>query len=314
MVKYKRSYFRKRNDIVNKELITEDLQGIRLFFDEPLSTYTYTKTGGPADVLVFPENQDQVKQVVDYCLANDYPWLVLGNASNLIVKDGGIEGFVIILTDMKQVALKDNQITVDAGASLIETTKLALEASLTGFEFACGIPGSIGGAVYMNAGAYGGEIKDVFTSCQVIWEDGTIEKLTLDDMNFRYRHSLLQEKKGVILSATFTLKKGKYDQIFAKMDELTFLRESKQPLDLPSCGSVFKRPEGYYTGALIQAADLQGYTIGGAQVSTKHAGFIVNIGDATATDYMELIAHIQTVIFERNQVQLEPEVRIIGRD
>ncbi|MGX6961862.1 UDP-N-acetylmuramate dehydrogenase [Vagococcus xieshaowenii] len=299
---------------MNKELITHDLKGIRLFFDEPLSTYTYTRTGGPADVLVFPESQEQVRQVVDYCLSNHYPWLVLGNASNLIVKDGGIEGFVIILTDMKQVELTGNQLTVDAGASLIETTKLALEASLTGFEFACGIPGSIGGAVYMNAGAYGGEIKDIFTSCTVIWEDGTLEELTLDEMQFSYRHSILQEKKGVILSATFTLKKGKYDQIFAKMDELTFLRESKQPLELPSCGSVFKRPEGHFTGALIQEANLQGYTIGGAQISMKHAGFIVNIGGATATDYMKLIAYIQEVIFEKNQVRLEPEVRIIGRD
>ena len=298
---------------MNKDLIIEDLKGIRLFFDEPLSTYTYTKTGGPADVLVFPKSQDEVKQVVDYCLVNNYPWIVLGNASNLIVKDAGIDGFVLVLTEMNQVAINGHQVVVEAGASLIETTQLALEASLTGFEFACGIPGSVGGAVYMNAGAYGGEIKDVLNACTVIWEDGRMEELSLSDMNFSYRHSLLQEKKGVVLSASFTLKKGKYDQIYAKMDELTFLRESKQPLELPSCGSVFKRPEGHYTGALIQASKLQGYTIGGAQVSTKHAGFIVNIGEATATDYMELIEHIQKVIWSEHQVELETEVRIIGR-
>lgn len=299
---------------MDKNQIQRDLQGIQLKFDEPLSRYTYTKTGGPADVLLFPKTQEEVHQIVDYCSENHYPWMVLGNASNLIVRDGGIEGFVLMLTEMKNIQIEGNKIIVDGGASLIETTKEALRASLTGLEFASGIPGSVGGAVYMNAGAYGGEITDVFDSCTVVWEDGRVETLSHDQMAFSYRHSCLQEKKGIVLSVAFALQPGNFEQIKARMDELTCLRESKQPLEFPSCGSVFKRPEGYYTGKLIQEAGLQGFMIGGAQVSTKHAGFIVNTNNATATDYVELIQHIQKVIFEKNNVKLETEVRIIGRE
>ncbi|MGX6977960.1 UDP-N-acetylmuramate dehydrogenase [Vagococcus elongatus] len=299
---------------MDKNQIQQDLQDIQLKFNEPLSKYTYTKTGGPADVLLFPKSQEEVCQIVAYCSANHYPWMVLGNASNLIVRDGGIEGFVLMLTEMKNIQIEGTRLIVDGGASLIETTKQALEASLTGMEFASGIPGSIGGAVYMNAGAYGGEITDVFESCTVVWEDGKVETIPHDQMAFSYRHSCLQERKGAVLSVSFALKPGNREQIQARMDELTHLRESKQPLEFPSCGSVFKRPEGYYTGKLIQEAGLQGFMIGGAQVSTKHAGFIVNTNNATATDYVELIRHIQKVIFEKNNVKLETEVRIIGRE
>ncbi|MGY3765787.1 UDP-N-acetylmuramate dehydrogenase [Vagococcus vulneris] len=294
--------------------IASHLSHITLLFDEPLSNYTYTKTGGPADVLLFPKTATEVKEIVDYCKQEAINWLCLGNSSNLIVKDGGIDGFVIMLTKMKEIHTHGTQITAEAGAKLIDTTYAALQQHLTGLEFACGIPGSIGGAAYMNAGAYGGELVDVFDSCDVILANGDIMTLTKDDLDFSYRYSNLQIMKAIVLSVTFNLAHGDYDAIKEKMDELTFLRESKQPLEYPSCGSVFKRPEGHYTGQLIQEAELQGLIWGGAQVSEKHAGFIVNINKATATDYIELIAHIQEVIAKKFDVALETEVRIIGRD
>ncbi|WP_410470972.1 UDP-N-acetylmuramate dehydrogenase, partial [Enterococcus faecium] len=252
------------------------------------------------------------KQIIDYCRIHDIPWMVLGNASNLIVQDGGIRGVVIMLTEMKQIHVKGTMVIAEAGASLIDTTYAALAESLTGFEFACGIPGSVGGAVYMNAGAYGGEIKDVFAEVDLLLEDGTLKTLTKDEMVFSYRHSKVQELRAIVLEARFSLQTGDYEAIKARMDELTELRQSKQPLEYPSCGSVFKRPVGHYTGQLIQQAGLQGLKWGGAQVSEKHAGFIVNIDHATATDYIELIAHIQEVIKEKFDVSLETEVRIIG--
>lgn len=299
---------------VKIEKIQQDLSHLNIKVNEPLSNYTFTKTGGPADVLAFPRSQKEARELVEYCLAHQYPWLVLGNASNLIVRDGGIEGFVLMLTEMNQIDVHEDKIVAEAGAKLIETSREAYRASLTGLEFACGIPGSIGGAIYMNAGAYGGEIKDVFESCDVLWADGTFETLTLEQLEFSYRHSVLQERKGVVLSVTFALQQGDASAIKAQMDELTHLRESKQPLEYPSCGSVFKRPEGHFTGKLIQDAGLQGYIQGGAQISMKHAGFIVNINQATATDYVTLIRYIQEVIFEKYQVKLETEVRIIGRE
>ncbi|MGM0125151.1 UDP-N-acetylenolpyruvoylglucosamine reductase [Enterococcus sp. AZ194] len=299
---------------MNTEDLKNRLPHITILVDELLKNYTFTKTGGPADVLAFPKNQEEVKALVDYCKENGIDWLVLGNASNLIVRDGGIRGVVIMLTEMKQIQVEGEQLLVESGAKLIDTTYVALEEGLTGFEFACGIPGSVGGAVYMNAGAYEGEIKDVFDYTEVLLEDGTIKTYTASDMAFAYRHSKIQMIHGVILRTAFKLKKGQPEVIKAKMDELTKLRESKQPLEYPSCGSVFKRPDGYYTGALIQKAGLQGLQWGGAQISTKHAGFIVNIDSATATDYVELIAHIQQVIKEKFSVILDTEVRIIGEE
>lgn len=299
---------------MNNTKITADLKPIKMLFNEPLSHFTYTKTGGPADCLLFPKSTDEVKQIVDYCNNNDLPWLCLGNASNLIVRDGGIEGFVIMLSELNQVTINDTTITADAGAKLIDVTYKALEKDLVGMEFACGIPGSIGGAAYMNAGAYGGELVDVFESAEIILEDGRFVTFKKEDMHFSYRHSILQEMKGIVLNVTFTLEKGNHADIKEKMDELTHLRKSKQPLEYPSCGSVFKRPEGYFTGKLIQDANLQGLKWGGAQISTKHAGFIVNIDHATATDYVELIQHIQKTILKEFDVVLETEVRIIGRE
>lgn len=290
------------------------LKEISILKNEPLNKYTFTKTGGPADFLAFPKSVTEVKALLEECRQNNLPWMVLGNASNLIVRDGGIRGLVIMLEKLNNIEVKGNQITSQAGAKLIDTTYVALEHHLTGFEFACGIPGSIGGAVFMNAGAYGGEIKDVFVSCEVLYPDGQIKTLSSKEMAFSYRHSAIQTQHCIVLSATFALQAGNYAEIKAKMDELTHLRASKQPLEYPSCGSVFKRPVGHYTGPLIEQAGLKGMTIGGAQVSEKHAGFIVNINHATATDYVNLIHYIQKVIKEKFDVTLETEVRIIGEE
>lgn len=299
---------------MKNETIERQLANINLQFNEPLKHYTFTETGGPADILAFPTSNEQVAELLDYCKKENLPWIVLGNASNLIVRDGGIRGLVIMLRDMNKIEVAGTQVTAQGGAKLVDTTYVALEHSLTGMEFACGIPGSIGGAVFMNAGAYEGEIKDCFASVDILLEDGTFKTLTRDAMNFDYRHSVLQELKGIILSARFDLQEGDYSAIKARMDELTALRELKQPLEYPSCGSVFQRPKGHYTGKLIQDAGLQGLKWGGAQISEKHAGFIVNIDHATATDYVELIAHIQKVIKEKFDVTLETEVRIIGEE
>mgnify|MGYP003415434684 FL=1 len=297
-----------------KEALIHAFPEMILYKDEPLKKYTYTETGGPADILAFPNTSTQVKALVDYCRNEDIPWIVLGNASNLIVRDRGIRGVVIMLLEMKQIKLEGETMIVESGARLIEVSQVACDASLTGFEFACGIPGSVGGAVFMNAGAYGGEIKDIFVSSEVLLPSGEIITMNQDSMAFRYRHSQIQEIGGIVLSSRFALKKGNPLEIKAKMRELTELREAKQPLEYPSCGSVFKRPEGHFTGKLVQDAGLQGYTLGGAQISMKHAGFIVNINQATATDYIQLIAHIQAVIKEKFAVTLEPEVRIIGEE
>lgn len=299
---------------MNTEKITADLGAINLKFSEPLSKYTYTETGGPADVLAFPKTVAEVKELTDYCRSENIPMTVLGNASNLIVRDKGIEGMVIILTDMNGEEVIGTELRVEAGAKLIDTARVALAHRLTGLEFACGIPGSIGGAIYMNAGAYGGEVADVVKSVDYINQAGEVKTASNQELNFSYRHSIFQEEHGVILSVVFDLALGEEAAIAEKMAELTELRESKQPLEYPSCGSVFKRPEGHFTGKLIQDAGLQGLVWGGAQISEKHAGFIVNINKATATDYVELIAHIQAVIKEKFDVILETEVRVIGKE
>lgn len=282
--------------------------------DEPLMHYTYTHTGGPADWLAFPKNVEEVQTLVAYANDHQLPLTVLGNASNLIVRDGGIEGLTLILTRMNKISVTGNRVTAQAGAAYIETTIAARDHSLTGLEFAAGIPGSIGGAIFMNAGAYGGETKEVVESATVLLPDGTVKRLTNEELDFGYRHSSVQDNHGVVLDATFSLQPGDHDEIAAKMDELNARRAAKQPLDLPSCGSVFKRPTGYFAGKLIHDAGLQGYTVGGAQVSTKHAGFIVNIDHGTASDYVAVIHHVQQTVKEKFGVSLQTEVRIIGRN
>lgn len=280
---------------------------------EPLAHYTNTKTGGPADWLAFPVDVAQVQQLVDYCHQTGLALTVIGNASNLIVRDGGIEGLVMILTRMQTVKVEGTMVTAAAGAYYIEVTKIARDHSLTGLEFAAGIPGSIGGAIFMNAGAYGGETKTVVDHVTVMERDGQIHQLSNEEMDFGYRHSAVQASGAIVLDATFALKLGDQNAITAQMEDLNARRAAKQPLELPSCGSVFKRPTSYFAGKLIHDAGLQGYTSGGAQVSTKHAGFIVNVNHGTATDYLNVIHHVQETVQEKFGVQLETEVRIIGR-
>lgn len=280
--------------------------------NEPLSNYTYTETGGPADLLFFPASVAEVEAIVNWVRVEELPLTILGNASNLIVRDGGIRGVTVILTELNNIEKDGSRLIVESGAPIIEVSQKALEYELTGLEFACGIPGSTGGAVYMNAGAYEGEVKDVIEKVTILTLDGRIIEVENDDMEFTYRNSKLQETNDIVLSVTFKLKSGNPDKIKERMEELTFLRTSKQPLEYPSCGSVFKRPTGHFTGKLIQDAGLQGLIWGGAQISMKHAGFIVNINKATATDYIELIEHIKEVILEQFDVPLEAEVRIIG--
>ncbi|WP_159795895.1 UDP-N-acetylmuramate dehydrogenase [Streptococcus halichoeri] len=289
-----------------------ELKGIDIRFDEPLKKYTYTKVGGPADYLVFPRNRYELKRVVSYANAHDIPWLVLGNASNLIVRDGGIRGFVILFDNLNSVTVNGYTIEAEAGANLIETTKVAKFHSLTGFEFACGIPGSVGGAIFMNAGAYGGEMAHIFLSAKVLTPEGEIKTLSARDMAFGYRHSAIQETGDIVISAKFALKPGNYDQIGQEMDRLNHLRRLKQPLEYPSCGSVFKRPLGHFAGQLIMESHLKGYRIGGVEVSQKHAGFMINVADGTAADYEKLIAHVITTVEAHSGVRLEREVRIIG--
>lgn len=296
------------------EEMKKDFPNIIIKENEKLDAYTYTKTGGPADVLIFPVSKDEVQAVTKWTYENDVPLTILGNSSNVIIRDGGIRGVVMVLTELNGIKLERNQLIVQSGAKLIDTSRRALHEGLTGLEFACGIPGSVGGAVYMNAGAYGGEVKTVIKSVEVVTVEGERKVYQNEDLQFSYRYSVLQDNGDIVLETVFALEKGKKEKIKAKMDELTELRTSKQPLEYPSCGSVFKRPTGYFTGKLIQDAGLQGKIMGGAQISTKHAGFIVNINRATATDYIELIEYIKTVIWDVYEVKLETEVRIIGED
>lgn len=282
--------------------------------NEPLSNYTYTKTGGNGDFVITTKTYQEVQNVYKYSLEYNIPITILGNGSNLIVKDGGIRGLVLILTEMNNIYLLDKKIKAQSGASIIEVSGFALKSSLTGLEFACGIPGSIGGALYMNAGAYGGIVSDVLQEALVLDTNGDFLTLSKDEMELDYRKSSIAQNGYLVLEATFGLTPGNFNEIKTKMDELTFQRESKQPLEYPSCGSVFKRPPGYFAGKLIQDSGLQGKQIGGAQVSTKHAGFIVNVGSASASDYLELISHIQNTVKTKFDVDLEPEVIIIGED
>ena len=294
--------------------LIQEFSQINIKKQEPLSKYTFTHTGGKADWLAFPENVEQVQQLVKFVKKNDMPLTVIGNASNLIVRDGGIAGLVLIATGMNQIKVEGNNVVAQAGATYIKTTQVARDHSLTGLEFAAGIPGSIGGAVFMNAGAYGGETKFAVKSATIMLPTGEIQELTNEELDFGYRHSSVQDNHGIVLEATFELKPGDKEEITAQMDELNARRAAKQPLELPSCGSVFKRPTGYFAGKLIHDAGLQGYTSGGAQVSKKHAGFIVNIDNGTATDYLNVIHHVQEVVKNKFGVSLETEVRIIGRD
>ena len=242
------------------------------------------------------------------------PFMVIGNGSNLLVKDGGIRGTVIKLSALNNIEVNGVEITAETGALLTDVSKIALKHSLTGFEFACGIPGSVGGAVFMNAGAYDGELSFVIEEAEVIDKDGNMLVLNKEELNLGYRTSAVMTNGYIVLRARFKLKQGEYDKIKGRIDELTFRREDKQPLEYPSAGSTFKRPVGYFAGKLIQDAGLKGFTLGGAAVSEKHSGFIINKEKATAKDILSLIDHVQKTVLDMFGVELHPEVRIVGED
>ena len=279
--------------------------------DEPMRNHTSFKIGGPADIFVSPRTEDEVIEALSFLKENDIPFTVIGNGSNLLVSDKGIRGCVISLgKNFTSLSCIDDTIYSSSGTLLSRIANLAYENSLTGFEFASGIPGSLGGAIVMNAGAYGGEMKDVVVTTKYIDTDGSIKKCTRTEHEFLYRKSRFGNGE-IILSSSLKLKKGSKEEIKETMNDLAGRRKDKQPLEYPSAGSTFKRPEGYFAAKLIDDAGLRGFGIGGAMVSDKHCGFVINKGDATFDDVARLISHIQSVVFEKFGVSLEPEVKII---
>lgn len=281
-------------------------------WNEPLATHTTFRIGGPCEAMVFPQTPEALAEVVRVCREENINVFVLGKGSNILVSDQGIRGVVINTERLERLLIEGDVVTASAGLSLIDVSKAVAELGLTGLEFASGIPGSIGGACYMNAGAYGGEMKDVITSVTVLDEAGQIHNISASDMRFSYRHSRLKDEPLICLSVTMQLARGNKCDILATIAELSERRSSKQPLELASAGSTFKRPTGYYAGPLIIDAGMQGYSVGGAQVSTKHAGFLVNTGGATADDVIRLIHEVQVAVLRKFGVRLETEVRFIG--
>lgn len=296
------------NDLI-KILDEKDIK-----IDEPMSNHTSFKVGGPADILITPESADQVLDTVKLCKAKNVPYYIMGNGSNLLVKDGGIRGVVVKLTKLKSIKVQGNRITVSSGASLKDVSQKALDNSLTGFEFACGIPGSVGGAVTMNAGAYNGEISNVIESVIVIDNHTKKRILNLEQLELAYRMSSILKYGYIVLQVTFNLQKGDHSKINDRIESLNRRRSEKQPLEYPSAGSTFKRPEGHFAAKLIEDSGLKGTSIGGAQVSEKHSGFIINKKDATSNDILDLIKLVQDTVKQKFDVDLYTEVRIIGED
>ncbi|MBL4936293.1 UDP-N-acetylmuramate dehydrogenase [Clostridium sp. YIM B02515] len=299
-------------DFCNK--LYKIVQSENVAVDEPMKNHTSFKVGGPVDILVTPESYDEIVKVIKLCNEENMTYYIIGRGSNLIVRDGGFRGMVIKLTKLDKIKVEDERLIVQSGVDLCKVSEAALENSLKGFEFACGIPGTVGGAVTMNAGAYNGEISQVIESALVVDKNGKLITLNKEELELGYRMSAIQKYGYTVLEVTFKLIKGEYSSIKERIDDLTKKREDKQPLEYPSAGSTFKRPEGHYTGKLIEESKLKGFSIGGAQVSEKHAGFIINKGDATAKDILDLIAYIQNTIKSNFDVELHPEVRIIGED
>ena len=296
------------------EMLCEFARSDQILENEPMSRHTTFRVGGPADALFLPESPEQVIAALDAAKANGVPAIVIGNGSNLLVRDGGIRGLVVALGEgMAAIARVGNVVTAWAEASLARVSAYAQAAGLAGLEFASGIPGSLGGGCAMNAGAYGGQLSDVLIDAEV-YLDGEVRTLTRDEMRMGYRTTLPLSRGGVVLSARFALTPDDPSAIAERMRELNARRRDKQPLNYPSAGSVFKRPEGYFAGALIEQAGLKGRSVNGATVSEKHAGFIVKTGEATAADIIALIGIVQDEVEARFGVRLEPEVRILGEE
>lgn len=280
---------------------------------EPMARHTTFRIGGPADYFVELGSIEQIRAAIQVCREENLPWFVLGRGSNLLVSDKGYRGVILsIYKDFQKTEIQGETVTVQAGVLLTTLSGKVLDASLIGLEFASGIPGTIGGAVVMNAGAYGGEMKDIVRKVTVLDQDGEVRTLTCGEMQFGYRTSLAKKKGYIVLGAELTLKQGEKEKIREEMQALKAKRIEKQPLEFPSAGSTFKRPEGYFAGKLIMDAGLRGAAVGGAQVSEKHCGFVVNTGNATAADVRELMRQVQGKVQEQFGVHLEPEVRFLG--
>ncbi|HIX28452.1 MAG TPA: UDP-N-acetylmuramate dehydrogenase [Candidatus Blautia stercoravium] len=280
---------------------------------EPMKNHTTFRIGGPADYYLCPHSTEELQKVIQICKEEKLPFFVQGNGSNLLVSDRGYRGVVIQLgKNFSDMEVKDERILVKAGALLSKTAKEALDAGLAGMEAVSGIPGTIGGAVMMNAGAYGGEMKDIVESVTVLNQEGELLTLSAEEMKMGYRTSIVKEKEYIVVSAVLKLRRGERQIIREQMEDYKERRVTKQPLDMPSAGSTFKRPEGYFAGKLIMDAGLRGFSVGGAQVSEKHCGFVVNKGEATAQDVLDLIHEVQRRVKEQFGVELEPEVRFLG--
>ena len=288
-------------------------QQVEILVAEPMKNHTTFRIGGPADALALPKTPEEVAEVVRFCHEHAQPYYVLGNGSNLLVSDEGYRGLVLQLyRNFNDIQVNGETITVQSGAMLAAVARTAYQTGLTGLEFASGIPGPIGGAVVMNAGAYGGEMKNVLKEVTVLTKEGEVLVIPAKALELGYRTSVIPKNGWIVLGAVLQLKKGDQEQILARMEELKEQRITKQPLDLPSAGSTFKRPEGYFAGKLIMDAGLRGFTVGGAQVSEKHCGFVVNRGNATAADVWELICEVKRRVKEMTGVELEPEVKLLG--
>ena len=297
-----------------KDILVKYCGQENVIMNAPMKEHTCFKVGGPADILVTPSTTEEVANVVAVCRENNIPYLILGNGSNILVKDGGIDGVVIKLEKMNKLEINGNEIKAESGTMLSEVSKLAAKNSLTGAEFACGIPGTIGGAVFMNAGAYNGEMSDIMIEAEVLTKEGEVITLHKDELELGYRTSAVMTHGYVVLTATVKLESGDKKAIDDRVADLTFRREDKQPLEYASAGSTFKRPEGYFAGKLIQDSGLKGYTVGNACVSEKHSGFVINKGGATASDVLAVIKHVQETVKANFGVELHTEVRILGKD
>lgn len=284
-------------------------------FDEPMKNHTSFKVGGNCDVLITPSSVDEIVNIIKHLKDKNIKYTIIGNGSNLLVKDGGIRGVVIkIASNLSKIEINSEEVYVESGAMLSTISKAFTREGLEGFEFAAGIPGTVGGAISMNAGSYGGEMKDIVTSVEVLDTDGNIINLSNEDMKFSYRRSLLTDEDYIVLSVKMKLKRGCSEQIRNNIKEMTKKRVTNQPLNMPSAGSTFKRPEGYIAAKLIDDAGLKGLTLRGAQVSDKHAGFIVNIGNASAKDILDLMYIVKNIVKSKFNVELEEEVKILGED
>ena len=304
---------------MNKEFIYNSLLNILnkedILIDEPMSKHISFRVGGPADILVKPSSEDQIKDILTFAKKENIPYLIIGNGSNLLVRDGGIRGIVIkIAENFNDFSIEGTTVTAQSGAMLSFMGKAIMRNDLTGFEFAAGIPGTLGGAIAMNAGAYGGEMKDIVKSVRLIDSQGNIVELSNEEMQFAYRKSILSKEEYIVLSAVMELKEGNYEEIRDIMKDLTNKRVTKQPLNLPSAGSTFKRPEGYFAAKLIEDCGLKGLTLRGAQVSDKHCGFVVNLGGAQAKDILDLIYVVKSTVYSKFGVMLEEEVKILGEE